>query len=138
MATNFKQETLGSFFDLERLHEICSHHGLIFDNRLTYLPNGLVRLQGTLNPDVRPSVSHYDLRKQQQSSNRRQSVAKRVKNDDAKVKRLISDVDSEISELTNKQKANMKKINFITKKVKRLKELPKHHQQMDAFWHMTM
>jgi hypothetical protein len=65
-------------------------------------------------------------------------VAKRVKNDDAKVKRLISDVDSEISELTNKQKANMKKINFITKKVKRLKELPKHHQQMDAFWHMTM
>jgi uncharacterized protein YydD (DUF2326 family) len=128
ITTNFKQETLGSFFDLERLHEICSHHGLIFDNRLTYLPNGLVRLQGTLTPDVRPSLSHYDLRKHQQSSNRRQSVVKRVKDDNAEVKRLISDVDSEISELTNKQKANMKKINFMTKKVKKLKEIAKAAQ----------
>jgi hypothetical protein len=128
ITTNFKQETLGSFFDLQRLNEICSHHGLIFDNRLTYLPNGLVRLQGTLTPDVRPSLSHYDLRKHQQSSNRRQSVAKRVKDDNAEVKRLISDVDSEISELTNKQKANMKKINFMTKKVKKLKEIAKASQ----------
>jgi hypothetical protein len=35
------------------------------------------------------NVSHYVLRKQQQSSNIRQSVAKRVKHDGAKVKRLI-------------------------------------------------
>jgi hypothetical protein len=55
-------------------------------------------------------------------------VANRVKDDDAEVKRLISDVDSKISELTNKQKANMKKINFMTKKVKKLKEIAKAAQ----------
>ena len=65
ITTNFKQETLGSFYDLERLHEICRHHGLIFDNRLTYLPNGLVGLEETVKPDIRQSLSHYNLRKQQ-------------------------------------------------------------------------
>jgi hypothetical protein len=58
ITINFKQETLGSFFDLEQHHEICSHHGLIFDNRLTYLLYALVQLQGTLKLEVRPSLSH--------------------------------------------------------------------------------
>jgi len=58
-----KEATFGSFLDLDRIKQICSDHHLRFDHRIMLLPNGIVRIQGTLLETVKPAMSYYNERK---------------------------------------------------------------------------
>jgi hypothetical protein len=62
-ATHNKEATFGSFLDLDRIKQICSDHHLRFDHRIMLLPNGIVRIQGTLLETVKPAMSYYNERK---------------------------------------------------------------------------
>lgn len=47
-----KTDTLGAFFNLRVIHQVCDSYGLKFDQRIVYIPIGSARLQGVLKEEV--------------------------------------------------------------------------------------
>ncbi|KAF9109429.1 hypothetical protein BGX27_007636 [Mortierella sp. AM989] len=66
-----KRSVMGSFFNMEKVDQICRFHGLAFRNRITFIDEYTIRLTGDVLPngDQRkgyPIENQYENRKKQQ------------------------------------------------------------------------
>ncbi|KAK3816156.1 MAG: hypothetical protein J3Q66DRAFT_431801 [Benniella sp.] len=60
-----KEAIFGAFFDMRRIKAVCKDHGLVFNNRITYVDPYTIRLTGKVLPSEnrQPAMSPYEARR---------------------------------------------------------------------------